>query len=418
MTLKEKEFEIWSPTTIQFLFFSFFTHSLSFPVCANYSHNTEEGREEGFGFSFPVKIHQDFIFSTMFGPQHFVDLQDDSAFGDQNSWLSGDHDSSPARRLTHSSLANASISTSSTPAAAAAAAAANGNFDRELFNNLVSMVPLVQSLIDRKASSSFTKRGSMIYTKTPSRDSLHRKIEQKGRNNGQSIPTKKKKDHGDKEEGHNVDNNGDANGFSMFSSSSLVSEKEKEELITLREQVEDLQKKLLEKDELLKSAEMSKDQMNNVYSKLDALSLQSAEKDSMIKSIHSQLSDAKIKLADKQAALEKIQWEVTTSNTKVEELQEQLKSSQRDVSSFMMLLEGLTKNDCSDRLKNYDLSLHLPESCPSIQDDLDDVEMKKMEEARQAYVAAVAAAKAKQDEESIAAAATARLHLQSFVFRT
>lgn len=52
------------------------------------------------------------------------------------------------------------------------------------------------------------------------------------------------------------------------------------------------------------------------------------------------------------------------------------------------------------------------------QDDLDDVEMKKMEEARQAYVAAVAAAKAKQDEESIAAAATARLHLQSFVFRT
>ncbi|KAL0535624.1 hypothetical protein IC582_029964 [Cucumis melo] len=364
----------------------------------------------------------------MFGPQHFVDLQDDSAFGDQNSWLSGDHDSSPARRLTHSSLANASISTSSTPAAAAAAAAAaaNGNFDRELFNNLVSMVPLVQSLIgtrgegwsvDRKASSSFTKRGSMIYTKTPSRDSLHRKIEQKGRNNGQSIPTKKKKDHGDKEEGHNVDNNGDANGFSMFSSSSLVSEKEKEELITLREQVEDLQKKLLEKDELLKSAEMSKDQMNNVYSKLDALSLQSAEKDSMIKSIHSQLSDAKIKLADKQAALEKIQWEVTTSNTKVEELQEQLKSSQRDVSSFMMLLEGLTKNDCSDRLKNYDLSLHLPESCPSI-DDLDDVEMKKMEEARQAYVAAVAAAKAKQDEESIAAAATARLHLQSFVFRT
>ncbi|KGN64081.1 protein MICROTUBULE BINDING PROTEIN 2C isoform X2 [Cucumis sativus] len=350
----------------------------------------------------------------MFDPQHL--LQDDSGFGDQNSWLSGDHNSSPARRLSHSSLANASISTSSTPAAAAAAAA-NGNFDRELFNNLVSIVPLVQSLIDRKASSSFTKRGSMIYTKTPSRDSLHRKIEQKGKNNGQSIPTKKKKDHGDKEEGHNVDNNGDANGFSMFSSSSLVSEKEKEELITLREQVEDLQKKLLEKEELLKSAEMSKDQMNNVYSKLDALSLQSAEKDSMIKSIHSQLSDAKIKLADKQAALEKIQWEVTTSNTKVEELQEQLKSSQGDVSSFMLLLEGLTKKDCSDRLKDYNLSLHLPESCPSI-DDLDDVEMKKMEEARQAYVAAVAAAKAKQDEESIAAAATARLHLQSFVFRT
>lgn len=41
-----------------------------------------------------------------------------------------------------------------------------------------------------------------------------------------------------------------------------------------------------------------------------------------------------------------------------------------------------------------------------------------MEEARIAYIAAVAAAKEKQDEKSIAAAANARLHLQSFVFRT
>lgn len=41
--------------------------------------------------------------------------------------------------------------------------------------------------------------------------------------------------------------------------------------------------------------------------------------------------------------------------------------------------------------------------------------MRKMEEARKAYVTAVAAAKEKQDEESIAAAASARLHLQSLV---
>lgn len=41
-----------------------------------------------------------------------------------------------------------------------------------------------------------------------------------------------------------------------------------------------------------------------------------------------------------------------------------------------------------------------------------------MEEAREAYVAAVAAAKEKQDEESISAAARARLHLQSFIFRS
>ncbi|XP_023001135.1 protein MICROTUBULE BINDING PROTEIN 2C-like isoform X1 [Cucurbita maxima] len=348
----------------------------------------------------------------MFEPQHFVDLQDDSAFGDQKSWNSGDHNASPTRRLTHSSLPIPPISASATTAAGA-----NGNVDRELFNNLVAIVPLVQSLIDRKASSSFRKRGSMIYTKTPSRESLHRKMEQKGRHNGQSIPTKKKKDHGVKDQSNNVDSNSDADGFSVFSSSSLVSERDKEELITLREQVEDLRKKLLEKDELLKSAEMSKDQMNNVYAKLDALNLQSAEKDSRIKMIHSQLSDAKIKLADKQAALEKIQWEVMTSNSKIEELQEELKSSQGDVSSFMLLLEGLSKNDCNERVEDYSLSVYLPESCPYI-DDLDDLKMQEMEEARQDYVAAVAAAKARQDEESIAAAAAARSRLQAFVFET
>ncbi|KAG6572914.1 Protein MICROTUBULE BINDING PROTEIN 2C, partial [Cucurbita argyrosperma subsp. sororia] len=345
----------------------------------------------------------------MFEPQHFVDLQDNNAFADNKSWLSGDHNSSPTPLLSLSSLSNASISTSATTADGA-----NGNVDRELYNNLVEMVPLVQSLIDRKASSSFSKRGSMIYTKTPSRESLHRK---KGRNIGHSVPTKNKKDHGDKDQGRDVDNNPDADAFAVLSSSSLASERDNEELTTLREQLEDLQKKLLEKDELLKSAEMSNDQMNSVYAKLDALNLQSAEKDSMMKSIHSQLSDAKIKLADKQAALEKMQWEVMTSNSKIEELQEELMSSQGDVSSFMLLLEGLMKNDCNEGMEDYSLSLHLPESCPYI-DDMDDLEMQKMEEASQAYIAAVAAAKARQDEESIAAAATARSCLQSFVFRT
>ncbi len=40
-----------------------------------------------------------------------------------------------------------------------------------------------------------------------------------------------------------------------------------------------------------------------------------------------------------------------------------------------------------------------------------------MEGARKAYIAAVAAAKEKQDEDSITAAASARLHLQSLVLK-
>ena len=62
--------------------------------------------------------------------------------------------------------------------------------------------------------------------------------------------------------------------------------------------------------------------------------------------------------------------------------------------------------------------VHLDLQIRFVQDDLDDREMQKMEEAREAYIAAVASAKEKQDENSIAAAASARLHLQSFVFRS
>ncbi|GLT41034.1 hypothetical protein SLA2020_151240 [Shorea laevis] len=68
----------------------------------------------------------------MFKPQHFVDLQENSSFGDQNSWLSGKVDSSPTNCRIQSSLSNST---------------ANGNVGRILYNDLVEMIPLVQSLI-------------------------------------------------------------------------------------------------------------------------------------------------------------------------------------------------------------------------------------------------------------------------------
>ena len=77
----------------------------------------------------------------MYEPQHFVDLQENAtSFGDPDSWLSGDSNLSPTHRRNQPSLASA-------VAAAAAAGEANGNVDRALFNDLVQIVPLVQSLI-------------------------------------------------------------------------------------------------------------------------------------------------------------------------------------------------------------------------------------------------------------------------------
>ncbi|GMJ14022.1 movement protein binding protein 2C [Hibiscus trionum] len=330
----------------------------------------------------------------MFEPQHLVDLQENAGFG---TWLSGDNsNSSPTHHRTESSLAR------SVP----------GNVDSELYKDLVEMIPLVQSLIERKPNSSFTRRGSIIYTKTPSRESLSRKVSYvKGRNGALSIPVKRKKDQVDK----NGSNNGDS--LSIFSSRDLMSENENDELIGLREQVEDLQKRLLEKEERLKSAEISRNHINDVQAELDQLNRHAAEKDSLIKSIQLQLYDAKIKLADKQAALEKTQWEAMTSKQKLEKLQNDIDSMQGEFSSFMQLLNSLTKNNRTACDEDYDVAPYPLEHLPYI-DDVDDKEMPQMEEARRAYIAALDAAKEKQDEESLAAAASARLYLQSVLFKS
>ncbi|KAJ1428114.1 hypothetical protein SESBI_09113 [Sesbania bispinosa] len=289
------------------------------------------------------------------------------------------------------------------------------DLDPVLFNDLVQIVPLVQSLIDHKARSSFTRRGSMICTKAPSRESLLKRItDLKGRRIGQSIPSKNKKDHGEKDV-KNGSNHSDTDGF--LSLRDLTSDEGREEFVLLKEQVEELQMKLLEKDKLLQSAENSRNQMNALNEKLDELKHQASEKDSLLKSTQCQLFDVKIKLADKQAALEKIQWEAMTSNEKVGKLQKELDSMQGDVSSFTLLLEGLTETVTAEYTDDYDIKPYDFNQLPTI-DDLDNMEMQKMEEASKTYIAAVAVAKEKQDEESIATAANARLHLQSILFKS
>ncbi|XP_041996515.1 protein MICROTUBULE BINDING PROTEIN 2C-like isoform X1 [Salvia splendens] len=301
---------------------------------------------------------------------------------DPKSWLSGDDLS-----RTLSSLA-------------AAAATANGGVDPVLFNDLVEMVPLVQSFIDQKSNSTFTRRGSMIYTKTPSRESLYKKTV--GRS--ATLPTKKHRDQGDR----NAANSQDIEDLSVCSRT-LLSEKEREELTALRDQVEELKKQLSEKDGLLESAELVKNEIASLQTKYEELKNEAAEKESLINSTQLQLSDAEVKLADKQAAVENLQWEVTTSNKKVERLQGDLDKVQGELSSFMLFIEGLTRNDSSISAEDYDDVLYPNDQNHDIDHEMD---MQELEAARAAYITAVAATKELQNEESISAAARKRFHLQ------
>ncbi|KAL1196753.1 Protein MICROTUBULE BINDING PROTEIN 2C [Cardamine amara subsp. amara] len=320
--------------------------------------------------------------------QHFVDLQSDSGFGDDSSWLAGDDD---LRLSPHQSVA--------------ATNSGNENLDRRLLKDLVEMVPLIEHYMEHKERSSFKRRGSMIYTKMPSKESLSRK----GRNASQTVTGRKKID---------PDGNDDVTNKSREDgeNAKALAGAEMEELIRLREQVNDLQTKLSEKEELLKSMEMSKNQVNEIQTKFEETKRLVAEKEMLIKSMQLQLSDTKVKLADKQAALEKTQWEAKTTGTRAIKLQEQLDTVEGEISSYARVFETLAKAESKKLDRDYDATPYEFDHLPYL-DDVDETELREMEEARLAYVAAVTMAKEREDEESMAMAAKARAYLQSLAFK-
>ncbi|KAK1295781.1 hypothetical protein QJS10_CPB15g01044 [Acorus calamus] len=311
---------------------------------------------------------------------------------------------------------NGRISSSST--SPTKAHANGGSVDSVLYRNLVDLVPLVESLMDRRVNPSYSRRSSMIYTKTPSRESLSKKMgDQKGRATGQM---KKRRDTGDNDLSkhiHRDNKDVGADDFSLFSSRAVAVEKDSEELVMLRGQMEELRTKLLEKDDALRSAEDSLNQMSSLHASIGDLKRQMTEKDSMIRTVTSQLSNARNKLADKQAALEKIEWEVTTTNKNVKKLQEDRNSLEFEMSSFIQLFETLSESDSVTCPEDYDASIHQFNRVPYI-DDISESEMQEIEEARRSYVEALTVAKEKEDEESLAGAIEARLRLLSLVFRT
>ncbi|KAF8115639.1 hypothetical protein N665_0025s0106 [Sinapis alba] len=314
----------------------------------------------------------------------------DSGFGDDSSWLAADDD----------------LGLSPHQSTAVGANSGNENLDRRLLKDLVEIVPLFERYMENKEKSSFKRRGSMVYTKMPSRDSLSRR----GRNASQTVPGRKKRD---------AEGNNDAvnDTKEVGENAKALAGAEKDELTRLREQVNDLQTKLSEKEEVLKSVEVSKkNQVNEIQEKLDETKRLVTEKETLIKSMQLQLSDTRIKLADRQAALEKTQWEAKTTGTKAIKLQEQLDAVEGEITSFTRVFETLAKPESKKHNMDYDATPYQFDHLPYL-DDVDETELRKMENARLAYVAAVTTAKEREDDESLAMAAKARAYLQSLAFK-
>lgn len=270
------------------------------------------------------------------------------------------------------------------------------------------MVPLVESLMDRRASASYSRRASMVYTPAPSQS--RKGSELSGRKAGQIGSARKRRDNRDNEE--------DYDGLSAISSKDA--QRDRDELIKLLQDVNELQKKLSEKEEALKSAEDLLNQMSTAYASLEDLRSQVAEKDSLVKSSNLELYNVKIRLAEKQAAMEKLVWETKMSNRKIEELEGNLTSKDLEVNALMQLFEEIAEKG-STRYPDHSITYSDPFNQYPVQidddddDDEDKIQMSEMEDARTAYINAVSIAKMNPCDETLAAAAEARFRLQAFV---
>jgi len=284
-----------------------------------------------------------------------------------------------------------------------------GNVDRVLFKNLVEMVPLVESLMDRRANPSYSRRASLVYTPAPAKKAS----DLKSVKSPQSVSAKKRRDLVDAAKMSTSDSNGE-NGSVAPLSLSGAENKPKDEVAMLREQIEDLQKKLLEKEEALRCAQSSVNEMNAAYATIDELRRQVAEKEALIRSTNSQLHDAKIMLADKQASLEKLEWEVQMSNKKVEDLQGDMFNMEFEISSLMALFEKISENVSGDC---YDGSMPSSYELEALQTttEIDKIEVDKIEQERITYAEALAAARENPNEERLNLAAEARSRLQVLV---
>ncbi|PNT76064.1 hypothetical protein BRADI_1g43540v3 [Brachypodium distachyon] len=294
--------------------------------------------------------------------------------------------------------------------AGAGAGEGGGKVDRVLFKDLVEMVPLVESLMVSATNPSYSRRASLVYTPAPAKKAA----DLKSAKAQQSVSAKKRRDPGDTGKKSTPDSNGENGSVVPLGLSGAENKpKDKDDIASLREQIEELQKELLQKEEALRTAESSVSEMNAVYSTIDELKRQVAEKEALIKYTNSQLHNAKIMLADKQASLEKLEWEVKTSNKKVEDLQGDVSNMEFEISSLMTLFEKISENvsgDCYDgTIPSYEL-----EELQSVS-EIDKIEVDKIEQERVTYAEALAAARENPNEEHLNSVAEARSRLQGLV---
>lgn len=275
----------------------------------------------------------------------------------------------------------ASSSTPSSHSSLLPIISSDGSMDKVLYQNLVEMIPLVETLMDQQNSKSFPRHASLIYTPTPSRDSLMLKkaVEPKGKRSRSQLVRGKR---GEVKDGFFWEN---AENMYLDSRETYPEEipmlsfptdhqvdqnaVNKDIIVRLQGQIEQLEQKLEEKDNQLQAAENSTQQVDllRLQTNVEDLQKKIASKEQECQKALSQLSEKQHEVAALQSLLEKAEADLEASNLNVAKVQDELGNLQCQVATFLLQMQRISSSLDNDRVD--DRPETFPETATSSKDN-------------------------------------------------
>ncbi|EFJ26557.1 hypothetical protein SELMODRAFT_412875 [Selaginella moellendorffii] len=310
-----------------------------------------------------------------------------------------------------------------------------GAIDKTIYQNLVEMIPLMESFMEQKGRRGFTRHASMVYTPAPPRDaSSVKKVSDsplKSKKNKQQPAKVDSKDEisaiWDEQENilRRVDQ--DESGVEYTESQNLIEKLNREELVQLQAQIDLLKKQVWEKDSMLETvrsfeaAEAAREEeLVELKKKMDEVQKSLRDRERFAQAVQSQLTEKHKDLVNMEAMVARMQREVMQKNDAAARMREELSHLQVQFSAaqFQAQLQNI-RMDFDDE----------PEA--GVATDRDEAERiiaglvpsetmpgndsRQLETARRMYLGAVITAKQKPGAESIALAAALRKELEAFL---
>ncbi|MCO5607877.1 hypothetical protein L7F22_062079 [Adiantum nelumboides] len=234
----------------------------------------------------------------------------------------------------------------------------DGIIDKVLYQNLVEMIPLVETLMDQHNNKSFPRHASLIYTATPSRDPLMLKkaVEQKGkRGHNQFVRARK----GEVKDGFFWENaesrylDGretypEEIPMLSFPTDHQVDQNavNKDIIARLQGQIEQLEQKLQERDNHLPVTSdqnsIQQGELLCLQENLEKLQSRIALKEQEAQQALNRLSARQHEVASLQSLLQKAQADLEASNSNVTKVQTELDNLQCQVASFILEMQRIS----------------------------------------------------------------------------